>query len=453
MEPENDGFQKEIYRVLNFRGVSSCRINAGPFVPHSMESTFGRIWEGGGIATGFWYCCQDSYQVINECRISLVNLGSLLLHRTILSSLLTVDERHRSIWDAEKHRQLWQVWTASWISFINRTNRFSWRSRVSASKNPQPPGETCIKLLEFPSTKVMSTSATPRDIFPLMLSHHHPVLLPIFHPPNASNCLRRSKTREKTYKSTFLMMIQLTFESHYKRRLFDAFWEHQWLIFHPLGNKQTPLAKIIFKSACEGFSRAPWRNSHAWGCDALQWKLRLKSGASSSNRLGVHWNGGHYGKNDGKPTGKFVWKEVTLDGTRKLLVFPSGLSTLSHQKPSHTKTSTCPKRNFTFGNELLPQPTQLSDFVMIRKRPFILSQEKIPLTEGHFCIKKGHCNLHETRTFWITLMYLVRRWNFQVWDLAAPLHPPFISISPPKNKHVPWKGAISKESSLPTIIF
>jgi len=103
----------------------------------------------------------------------------------------------------------------------------------------------------------MSTSATPRDIFPLMLSHHHPVLLPIFHPPNASNCLRRSKTREKTYKSTFLMMIQLTFESHYKRRLFDAFWEHQWLIFHPLGNKQTPLAKIIFKSACEGFSRAP----------------------------------------------------------------------------------------------------------------------------------------------------------------------------------------------------
>ena len=106
-------------------------------------------------------------------------------------------------------------------------------------------------------------------------------------------------------------------------------------------------------------------------------------------------NGGHYGKNDGKPTGKFVWKEVTLHGTRKLLVFPSGLSTLSHQKPSHTKTSTCPKRNFTFGNELLPQPTQLSDFVMIRKRPFILSQEKIPLTEGHFCIKKR--SLQSTR--------------------------------------------------------
>lgn len=125
--------------------------------------------------------------------------------------------------------------------FLSSTGRIDFHGEAdSASKNPQPPGETCIKLLEFPSTKVMSTSATPRDIFPLMLSHHHPVLLPIFHPPNASNCLRRSKTREKTYKSTFLMMIQLTFESHYKRRLFDVFLGASVVNFSPPREQTNP---------------------------------------------------------------------------------------------------------------------------------------------------------------------------------------------------------------------
>ena len=41
-----------------------------------------------------------------------------------------------------------------------------------------------------------------------------------------------------------------------------------------------------------------------------------------------------------------------------------------------------------------------------RKRPFILSQEKNIFHRRSFLHTKGHCNLHETRTFWITLMYL-----------------------------------------------
>ena len=133
-----------------------------------------------------------------------------------LNILLTVDEIGASEMH-QKPRQERQLLTASWISSMI-PGRFSWR-------NPQTPAFFMHQIVGI-HCFVMSTSATPRNILLLML--FPPLSCPSSFtngsPTKLFNTLENTWGNTQIYSVSPMMMIQLSFECHCKRRVFLIFF-------------------------------------------------------------------------------------------------------------------------------------------------------------------------------------------------------------------------------------